>query len=39
MRVVTLRVHFVPHPGRQADQLPARPPANAIRMSSGRSKR
>ena len=35
LRVVTLRVHLLPHPGRHADQLPARPPAHAIRMSSG----
>ena len=29
---------LVPQPGRQADQLPARPPAQTIRMSSGASK-
>ena len=38
MTVVTLRVHLLPQPGKQADQLPAWPPAQTIRMSSGRSK-
>ena len=36
MRVVIARVHFLPQPGRTADQLPA-PPAQTISTSSADS--